>query len=96
MSDKRININLAAYPDSDSDEKWDSLLGPNALALMRIEKSPLRDSELCMNCREGIIQFFVFRDHKRPELICHGTMCSNFNCSILYVGITTDEDGVRE
>jgi len=93
---KRININLTAFPDSDTDALIDESLGPNALELMRQHKSPLRDSELCMDCREGIVQFFVFRDHNRPELVVHGVMCSNFNCSILYCGITTDEDGVRE
>lgn len=92
---KRININLAAYPDTDTDEKWDQVLGPVSLQIMRQENKPVRDSELCMQCREGIVHFFIFRDHDRPELITHGCVCSNQHCSILYVGIVTDEDGVK-
>jgi hypothetical protein len=91
---KRININLAAYPDSDTDSKWDTILGPTIVEMMRHHNEPVRE---VLPCECGHLNtLFVARDHKRPELVFSGVICPNPECGILTISIATDEDGVRE
>jgi len=89
-----MNINLAAYPDSDSDQTWDGLIGPLNLTLMRQFNEPIRE---LLPCECGAICIvWIARDHNRPELVFGGTVCPNPECGVLMVSVATDTDGVDE
>jgi len=89
-----MNINLAAYPDSDSDARMDAALGALNVTLMREHNEPIRE---VLPCECGAVNIlWIARDHKRPELVFGGVVCPNPECGILMVTIATDEDGVEE
>ena len=89
-----MNINLAAYPDSDSDETFDKLIGPMNLMIMRNHNAPIRELLPCTCGSMNVL--WIARDHKRPELIFSGVVCPNPECAILTVSIVTDVDGAEE
>ena len=96
MNNLVINYNFSPFTDSESDAQWDYLLGPAALQIARNTNAPIREKEKCTECNNGKVQYFVGRDLKNPQYVIHGVICENSECSIMYVGVVTDLDGVNQ
>jgi hypothetical protein len=90
-----INYNFSPFTDSESDAEWDFLLGPAALQIARDTNTPIRERETCTECKKGKVQYFIGRDLRKPQYVIHGVICENPKCSVMYVGVVTDLDGVE-
>lgn len=82
---------LTPFPDSDSDAAISPVLAQMMRQVAWVAPLPIRSTEPCDIC-DGTILQFVARDFANPRIIFGGTICSNNECTVCFIGVSDGED----
>jgi len=84
-------INLTAFPDTEADAKTNPWLHSVMRMAAKTVTLPDRAIEICPECGSTVINFMA-RDATNPKIIFGGCICSNNDCTVLYICVTEGDD----
>jgi hypothetical protein len=82
---------LSPFPDTDSDAAISPILASMMRQVAMVAPLPLRETQPCDIC-DGTILQFIARDFMNPRIIFGGTICSNNECTVCFVGVSDGDD----
>ncbi len=84
-------LHLTAFPDTNSDAMNEKFMG-SWMRLVVEKGMPLPDREVeeCAVCGSDVINF-ISRDFRDPKILFGGCICTNNNCTVLYLCVTGSE-----
>lgn len=84
-------LNLTAFPDTKADAKTNPWLHAVMRMAAQTVSLPDRALEICTECGSTVINFMA-RDHTEPNIIFGGSICSNNDCTVLYICVSEGDD----
>jgi hypothetical protein len=86
------SMNLTAYKDTREDAMITPMIGPMMMALHAMDPDlVIRDLMECGECGHDCLHF-VARDYDLKQVVFGGVICTNVDCTVMFVNVSQKVD----